>query len=67
MVCWRWANTRSRGGALRRFYTTQHHYYCGIDLHARTMYVCIMDRDGEILVHRNLKANPESFLQVIAP
>ncbi len=24
-----------------RFYTQQHGYYCGIDLHARTMYVCI--------------------------
>jgi hypothetical protein len=21
-----------------RFYTNQHRYYCGIDLHARTMY-----------------------------
>jgi hypothetical protein len=31
------------------------------------MYVCIMDRDGAIMVHRNLKANPASFLQVIAP
>jgi hypothetical protein len=29
-----------------RFYTTQHHYYCGIDLHARTMYVCILDQGG---------------------
>ena len=25
-----------------RFYTTQHPFYCGIDLHARTMYVCIL-------------------------
>jgi len=22
-----------------RFYVKQHNYYCGIDLHARTMYV----------------------------
>jgi transposase len=50
-----------------RFYTKQHHQYCGIDLHARTMYVCIMDRDGEIMVHRNLKASPEALLKVIAP
>jgi transposase len=50
-----------------RFYTKQHHYYCGIDLHARTMYGCIMDRDGEIMVHRNLKASPEALLKVIAP
>ena len=30
-------------------------YYCGIDLHARTMYVCIMDKMGEILFRRNMK------------
>jgi len=24
-----------------RFYTTEHTFYCGVDLHARTMYVCI--------------------------
>jgi transposase len=50
-----------------RFYTKQHKAYCGIDLHARTMYICILNQGGEILVHRNMKADPESFLQVIAP
>ena len=39
-----------------RFYTQQHQFYCGIDLHARTMYLCILNRDGEILVHRNMCA-----------
>jgi hypothetical protein len=29
--------TYSRGGDPRRFYTTQHQFYCGIDLHARSM------------------------------
>jgi transposase len=50
-----------------RFYTKQHKFYCGIDLHARTMYVCILNGDGEILLHRNMKAAPEPFLQAIAP
>jgi transposase len=50
-----------------RFYTNQHPFYCGIDLHARSMYVCIVNRDGEILMHRNMKAAPEPFLQAIAP
>jgi transposase len=50
-----------------RFYNTQHHFYCGIDLHARAMYVCILNQSGEILVHRNLKTTPETFLNVIAP
>jgi Transposase len=50
-----------------RCYTKQHQADCGIDLHARTMYVCLLNQGGEILVHRNMKANPESFLQVMAP
>jgi transposase len=50
-----------------RFYTTQHPFYCGIDLHARSMYVCIVNHDGEILVHRNMKAAPEPFLKAVAP
>jgi transposase len=50
-----------------RFYNTQHQFYCGIDLHARAMYVCILNQSGEILVHRNMKTNPETFLHVIAP
>ena len=50
-----------------RFYTNQHQFYCGIDLHARTMYVCILNQGGEILVHRNMPAGPDPFLKVIAP
>jgi len=50
-----------------RFYTKQHTFYCGIDLHARTMYVCILNQDGEILRHRNMQASPEPFLKAIAP
>jgi hypothetical protein len=26
-----------------RFYNGQHQHWCGIDLYARTMYVCILD------------------------
>ena len=50
-----------------RFYTTQHPFYCGIDLHARAMYVCILNQAGETLLHRNMKATPEALLKVIAP
>ncbi len=50
-----------------RFYTNQHKHYCGIDLHARRMYVCILNQAGEILVHKNMPASPEAFLSVIAP
>ena len=42
-----------------RFYTDQHRYYCGIDLHARTMYACVLDGSGEIVAQRNLRTDPE--------
>ncbi len=50
-----------------RFYTKQHRYYCGIDLHARSMYLCILDPQGKILLHRNMPCTPDLFLKAIAP
>lgn len=50
-----------------RIYTQQHQFYCGIDLHARTMYLCSLNQEGAILVHRHMPAGPDPFLQVIAP
>jgi transposase len=50
-----------------RFYNGPHRHWCGIDLHARTMYVCILNPEGEILVHQNLPTNPSAFLEVVAP
>ena len=50
-----------------RFYTQAHQHYCGIDLHARSMYLCILDGNGAILLHRNLNCSPEAFLGAIAP
>ena len=41
-----------------RFYTRQHKHYCGIDLHARTMYLCILDQAGEILLYQNIRCDP---------
>lgn len=49
-----------------RFYTQQH-YYCGIDLHARSMYICILNQDGEVVVHSNIPTRPGPFLGAIAP
>jgi transposase len=39
-----------------------------VDLHARQMYICVVDREGEVLVHRNIKNNDfEFFLKLVAP
>jgi transposase len=59
--------TFRRGGDLRRFYTKPHQFYGGIDLHARTMSLCIVNQDGEIVLHRNRRAAPEPCLQAMAP
>ena len=50
-----------------RFYTKSHTHYCGIDLHAKTMYLCILDRDGQILLHKNMRSRPQEFLSAIDP
>ena len=50
-----------------RFYTEQHQHYCGIDLHARTLYLCILDAGGNVLLHKNLPCDRTLFLEAIEP
>ena len=50
-----------------KFYTKQHAYYCGIDLHVRTMYPCIIDSEGQVVVHKNLKITPRELTKTIIP
>jgi len=50
-----------------RFYNQQHKFYCGIDLHARKMYVCILNQKGKVMVHKNIKTDPELYFDLIFP
>ena len=50
-----------------RVYNRRHRHYCGIDLHVKTMYICILDSAGQPLVHRNVKSTPGAFLEVVTP
>ena len=50
-----------------RFYTKLHKHYCGIDLHAKKMFLCILDTEGNVLLHRNIASSPEAFLKTVAP
>ena len=51
-----------------KYYTSTTEFNCGIDLHARQMYVCVMDRSGKILVHTNVRNNDFNFfLKLVAP
>ena len=38
------------------FYTKQHEFYCGIDLHANSMHVCVVDFNGQKQLARNFLA-----------
>ena len=49
------------------FYTSQHKYYCGIDLHARSLYLCILDQEGNKLFHRNVRSHPDDLLKAVTP
>ena len=50
-----------------RFDNTRHPLYCGIDLHARAMSVCILTQAGETLRHRHRQTTPAALLTVMAP
>jgi len=50
-----------------RFYSCTHEFTCGVDLHGRTMYVCVLDRAGAVVLHRNLPCRREDFVAAIAP
>lgn len=41
--------------------------YVGVDLHARTLFVCVLDHAGAVQLSRNLPAKPQPFLDAITP
>ena len=50
---------------MMRFYDGQHRFYCGVDLHTKRMYLCILDHEGNKQLHRNVRAKPDDFLNAI--
>ena len=50
-----------------RCYPIQHTFYCGIDLHVDWMYLCVIDADGEVRGHNNMRPDPKAFLQALPP
>jgi hypothetical protein len=52
---------------MMRFYQQQHPFYCGVDLHARSMHVCLVNAAGQTLVHKNIDARSDRFLPLIRP
>ena len=50
-----------------KFYIKQRKHYCGIDLHARTMYLCVLDFKGQVKFHKNIKTSPDALMKAIKP
>lgn len=50
-----------------RFYNQPHEFYCGVDLHARTLYLCVFDHAGEKRLHREVPSDPAALLAALAP
>src|SRR5215831_3964639 len=42
-------------------------FYAGVDLHARSLYLVVLDRDGQARFGRNLPAAPAPFLKAVQP
>ncbi len=49
------------------FYNHQHLYYVGGDLHARTLFLHVLDAEGKTRFEGNLQARPETFLEAVEP
>src|SRR5947208_84804 len=42
-------------------------FYAGVDLHARALFLVVLDHQGQTCFARNLPAQPEPFLRAVAP
>ena len=50
-----------------RTYNQPHAYYCGIDLHARSLYLHILDDKGTTRLERDIAASPAAVLDTLKP
>jgi transposase len=52
---------------MMRFYSGQHRFYCGVDLHTRTLSLCVLDSVGVIALEVTLPPDPDRLLAALAP
>ena len=48
-------------------YNQAHAFYAGVDLHARSMFVHILNAKGKTVFERDLPAEPDLFLDAVQP
>jgi hypothetical protein len=42
-------------------------YYCGVDLHANLIYICVLRKSGKVVLHQEITTEFPQFLKVIKP
>jgi transposase len=52
---------------MMRFYNQPHRFYCGIDLHARLLAVCIIDQAGTVVLRRQIPDDQQQLRELLAP
>jgi transposase len=50
-----------------RFYNQCHAFYAGVDLHARTLSVCVLDQAGRPVLQTTVPASADAFRAAVAP
>jgi hypothetical protein len=50
-----------------RLYNQAHQFYCGVDLHARSMFTHVLDERGRTVFARDLPARPDAFPDAVQP
>jgi len=50
-----------------RFYGKTRTHTCGIDLHARSMYVCVLDEHDQVVLHEDMPTDSGVLLDALAP
>jgi len=50
-----------------RLYHHSHRFYCGIDLHARLLAICVLDNAGAIFLQAQIPASRQLLLDTLAP
>ena len=50
-----------------QYYTERHRHTCGVDLHGRNLYLCVLDPDRKIVLHRRVDCDEEKVMRVLAP
>jgi transposase len=48
-----------------QYATVSTKYFCGVDLHGNTTFVCIMRKDGSIVLHKEIPSDGKDFIALI--